>query len=125
MRLSLVMALCLIAHSVCAVNFDVSQKGAFIVLKQEAGGSLVITSAIRISHISSVTLDKVEGDHRITIVTSLLSDSGGSAQKHYELKADDRRAVEAAFGQILELLARDEAEKSTPAKTTCLSTRTS
>ena len=116
MRLCLFVMLCLIANLVRAVNFDVSQRGAFIVLRQEAGGSHVLTSAIRISHVSSVTLDKIDGDYRITIVTSLLSDAGGPAQKHYELKADDRRAVEEAFGLILDLLARDESEKSTPTK---------
>jgi len=116
MRLCLFVMLCLVAHSVCAVNFDVSQKGAFIVLKQEAGGSLVITSAIRLSHISSATLDRVEGDYRITIVTSAPSDGSGTAQKQYELKSDDRRAVEDAFAQILELLGRDDSEKSTPGK---------
>lgn len=118
MRLGLLVALCLIAHSVYAVNFDVSQRGAFLVLKQETGSALVLHSAIRLSHISSVTLDRAEGDYKITIVTSLLSDSGAPTQKRYELRADDRRAMEEAFGQILELLAREESEKSTPAKTT-------
>lgn len=118
MRLCLFVVLGLIATAVCAVDFDVSQRGDFIVVRQEAGSSLVLTSAIRMSHISSVTLDKVDGDHRITIITSLLSDSGGPAQKHYELKADDRRAVEEAFGKILDLLARDEPGKSTPTRTT-------
>lgn len=117
MRLYLAVALCLIAHAVCAVDFDVSQKGAFIVLRQKAGSSLVLTAAIRLSHISSVTLDTVDGDYRITVVTLLPTDSGGAAQKHYELKADDRRAVEEAFGKILELLAQDETEKSVSGKT--------
>ncbi len=117
MRLCLCLALCLIAHTVCAVSFDVSQRGAFIVLKQEAGGYLVQHSAIRISHISSVTLDRVGGDYRITIVTLLPSDASGPTDKSYELKADDRRAVEEAFGQILELLAREDTEKSTLGKT--------
>lgn len=116
MRLGLFVALCLIAHSVCAANFDVSQRGAFLVLKQEAGGALVLHSAIRLSHISSVTLDRAEGEYKITIVTSLLSNSGGPTLKYYELKTDDRRALEATFGQILELLAQDEAEKSIPGK---------
>ena len=118
MRQCLFVVLCLIAGAVCAVDFDVSQRGDFIVVRQEAGGSLVLTSAIRSSHISSVTLDKVDGDHRITIVTSVLSDSGESTQKHYELKSDDRRAMEEAFEQILDLLAREDPGKSSPAKTT-------
>jgi len=118
MRHWLFVVLCLIASAVCAVDFTVSQRGAFVVVRQEAGASLVLSSAIRISHISSVTLDKVDGDHRITIVTSVLSDSGGPTQKHYELKSDDRRAMEEAFEQILDLLEREESGKSSPAKTT-------
>ncbi len=117
MRLGLFVALCLVAHSVCAATFDVSQRGAFIVLKQEAGGYLVLHSAIRLSHISSVTLDRLGKEYKITIVTSPSLDSGGPAQNYYELKSDDRRAAEEAFGEILELLAREDSEKSTPAKT--------
>ena len=116
MRRCLFVVLCLIAHSVCAVNFDVSQRGSFLVLRQEAGGSLVLTSAIRLSHISSVTLDKFDGGYKITIVTSLPSDASGPTQKHYELKAEDRRTMEETFAQILDLLARDEPEKNTPNK---------
>jgi len=113
MKRSLCLALCLIAHVVCAVDFDVSQKGSFIVLRQKSGSTLVMTSAIRISHISSVTLDTVDGDYRISILTALPSDVEGPSQKRYELRADDRRAVEEAFGQILDLLAQDDSEKST------------
>lgn len=113
MKRSLCLALCLIAHVVCAVEFDVSQKGAFMVLRQKSGSTLVMTSAIRISHISSVTLDTVDGDYRISVVTALPSEADGPSQKRYELRADDRRAVEAAFGQILDLLAQDDAEKRT------------
>ena len=116
MRLCLCMALCLIAHAVFAVDFDVSQKGAFIVLRHKSGSTLVMTSAIRISHISSVTLDTVDGDYRISILTAPPTDDSGSGSKRYELKADDRRAVEEAFGLILDLLAQDEAEKITPAR---------
>jgi hypothetical protein len=116
MRLCLCLALCLIAHAVFAVDFDVSQKGAFIVLRHKSGSTLVMTSAIRISHISSVTLDTVDGDYRISIVTAPPTDDSGSGSKRYELKADDRRAVEEAFGLILDLLAQDEAEKNTPAR---------
>lgn len=112
MRLRLCMALCLIAHAIFAVDFDVFQKGAFMVLRQKSGSTLVMTSAIRISHISSVTLDTVDGDYRISIVTAPPSDDSGSGQKCFELKDDDRRAVEEAFGLILDLLAQDEAEKS-------------
>ena len=117
MRLCLCMALCLIAHAVFAVDFDVSQKGAFIVLRHKSGSTLVMTSAIRISHISSVTLDTVDGDYRISILTAPPTDDSGSGSKRYELKADDRRAVEEAFGLILDLLAQDEDEKSTSART--------
>jgi len=107
MKLCLCLVLCLLAHVVCADNIDVSQKGDFIVVKQEAGGSFVLTSAIRISHISSVTLDKVESGYRITIVTSPLSETGGATQKQYELKAD-RQSIERAFDQILALLERNQ-----------------
>ena len=118
MRLCLCLALCLIAHAVFAVDFDVSQKGAFMVLRQKSGSTLVMTSAIRIAHISSVTLDTVDGDYRISIVTALPAEAGGPSQKRYELKADDRRAVEAAFGQILDLLAQDDAANSTAIRAT-------
>ncbi|MDD2601141.1 MAG: hypothetical protein PHO37_18275 [Kiritimatiellae bacterium] len=113
MRLCLCVVLCLLAHSVCAVDFDVSQRGAFIVLKQLDGSTLVLSSAIRMSHISSVTRDRIAGEYRITIITTLRSDSSGPTQQHYELKADDRRIVDNTFDKILDLLGREQTEKST------------
>jgi hypothetical protein len=117
MKTFLVMSFCLIANAVCAMDFTVSQKGAFLLVEQKSGVTLTQASAIRVAHISSVTLDTVGATYRITIIVSLPPGFGEAPLNRYELKDDNRRTMEDAYNRILDVLARADSEKTASAST--------
>lgn len=108
MRLSLVAVMCLIACNVCAVDFEVSQKGDFLVLRKEGtGGVHLSTYAIRMSHISTATLERVGSQYIIVITTSLtLPDTTTPVLMQYKVEGDDRSLMEKTFNQVLDLLSQ-------------------
>jgi len=108
MKLSLIAVMCLIACTVCAVDFEVSRKGEFLVLKKEGtGGVHLSTYAIRMSHISTATLERLDSQYMIVITTSLtLPGTTTPVLMQYKVEADDRSLMEKTFNQVLDLLAQ-------------------
>jgi hypothetical protein len=108
MRLSLVAVMCLFACTVFAIDFEVSQKGEFLVLRKEGtGGVHLSTYAIRMSHISTATLERVGSQYIIVITTSLtLPDATTPVLMQYKVEGDDRSLMEKTFNQVLDLLSQ-------------------
>jgi hypothetical protein len=113
MRVFLMAVMCLIACSVCAVDYKVDQRGNFLMVRKEAtGGVHMATYAIRMTHISAVTLERADNKYTITITTSLtVPDSANPVQMQYTLESESRTQMENAFNQILDELAKQAAKE--------------
>jgi len=108
MKLSLIAFMCLLACTVSALNFEISQCGDFLVLRKEGtGGVHLATYAIRMAHISSATLERVDNQYELVITTSLVQPGTTTPViMQYKLEGDNRTLIENAFNKVLELLAK-------------------
>jgi len=108
MKLSLVAVMCLLACTVSALEFEVSQRGEFLVLRKEAtGGVLLSTYAIRIAHISSAVLERVDTSYTIVITTSATQPGTTTpVLMQYRLEEANRSLMESTFNKVLEMLAQ-------------------
>jgi hypothetical protein len=108
MKLSLIAFMCLLACTVSALEFDVSQRGNFLVLRKEGtGGVLLSTYVIRMAHISSAILERVDNSYTIVITTSVTQPGGTTpVLMQYHLGAADRPLMESTFNKVLDVLAQ-------------------